>query len=76
MTPAPSLSELKRQAINAETAWQEARTRVLKHLRQGEVLLDCSYCARACIAPSEPYGQLWFCSCSPRNGQKVIRPAA
>lgn len=69
------LSTLKKAAIDAEAAWQERRAIVLKRLQPGQALLDCTYCARAIVVPDRK-GGLFFCPCSPRVGQKVIRPAA
>lgn len=72
-----SLSDAKKKAIDAEAAWQELRARMLKRLGPDELLFDCAFCARAVVVRNYPHRTLWFCPCSPRNGQRAIsRPAA
>lgn len=66
------LVRLKKAAIDAEAAWQDAREKALRELRSDEVLVDCSFCHQVFVARNVPLRQLWFCPCSPRGGQKAI----
>lgn len=71
-----SLSQVKKKAIDAEADWQALRERMLKRLGPDELLFDCAFCARAVVVRNHPPRALWFCPCSPRNGQRAIRRAA
>ena len=69
-----TLSDAKREAHDAEAQWQQLRTRTLQRLGPGELLFDCAYCFRVTVVLNKPPRALWFCPCSPRNGQRAVSP--